>query len=90
MAIIRDEETGGIMMIPLFVDWGIKRCNIAGCRNKPTTIITGEDAEGQGQFGLCEKHWHYLSDTPGKKEIRLEFDQFDAFAATTNPRPEVQ
>lgn len=80
MAIIRDEELGGIMMIPLFCDWGIKRCNVVGCHNKPTTIIIGEDAQGQGPFGLCEEHWRYLSDTPGKKKIILEFDQFDAFA----------
>jgi len=78
MAIIRDEECHGIMMIPLFSQWGVRRCNIKDCKQKPTTIITGEDAQSAGIFGLCELHWHALSDTPGEKPVTLEFDNFDA------------
>ncbi len=81
MAIIRDEECHGIMMIPLFCDWHIRRCNIADCRKRPTTIITGEDAQGEGPWGLCEKHWKELSETPGGKDVTIEFDDFDAFKA---------
>jgi len=34
MNIIRDEELGGLMMIPLFQQWNVKRCNIKGCTEK--------------------------------------------------------
>jgi len=82
MPIIRDEHCGGIMMIPLWSQWGIRRCNMQGCRNKPSTIVTGQDAGEAGVFGLCDPHWKQLSSTPGGVDIRLEFDGFDAFTAT--------
>jgi hypothetical protein len=85
MAIIRDQHCGGILMIPLLHQWGVRRCNIEGCREKPNTIITGPDA-GEAEiyglseiYGLCNDHWHELSDTPGEVSITLEFDDFDAF-----------
>lgn len=42
MKIIRDEEMGGIMMIPLFQQWGVNRCNIKDCTEKHTTICVWE------------------------------------------------
>ena len=76
MRIIRDEATNGLMMIPLFVDWHIRRCNIVGCHEKPNTIIAGTEA---GAFGLCEEHFQ-IGNVPGGATIQLEFDDFDAFA----------
>ena len=69
MNVIRDEELGGIMMIPLLIQWNIHRCNVRDCRNKPTTIITGviEDA-----FGLCEEHYKE-SKKSGKLAYTLDF-----------------
>jgi hypothetical protein len=52
MEIIRDEETFGLMMIPLFVDWGVRRCNVKDCTSKPSTIVTGAHPEAN-VFGLC-------------------------------------
>jgi hypothetical protein len=68
MNIIRDEELGGIMMIPLFAKWGIKRCNIKGCTEKHTTICI----HSRATFGLCEKH--YLEGKEkGEMILKLEF-----------------
>ena len=76
MKIIRDEEGQGFFMIPLLVDWRIKRCNYEGCTNKPNTIITGiEDAP---IFGLCEEHFQ-MCNTPRGSTLNLEWDDFDAF-----------
>jgi len=75
--IIRDEECGGIMMIPLFVDWNIRRCNVEGCTNKPTTIVA-QLAEDVPVCGFCEEHFQKMN-TPGGVNVTLEFDNFDAF-----------
>ncbi len=69
MQIIRDEELGGIMMIPLFTQYQINRCNIKGCTEKPTTICIHE----QATFGLCEKHFTEYREV-GTIKIQLEFD----------------
>lgn len=66
MNIIRDDEMGGLMMIPLFYQWRINRCNVKGCHEKPTTIISGLIATN---FGLCEKHY-----VECKKKEKTEFD----------------
>jgi hypothetical protein len=55
MNIIRDDDLGGLMMIPLFQQWNIHRCNVKDCTEKPTTIITGTEA---GTFGMCETHYN--------------------------------
>ena len=68
MKIIRDEEFGGVMMIPLFCDWKINRCNMRDCVNKPTTIITGAH-EKVPAFGLCENHYQQ-----GIKEGTMKMD----------------
>ena len=81
MKIIRDEEFGGVMMIPLFVDWNIRRCNVQGCTNEPTTIVQGI-AKDIPLCGFCEGHFQEMN-TPGGIAVTLEFDDFDAF----NPAP---
>ncbi len=77
MRIIRDEEGMGIFMIPLLVDWGIKRCNVVGCRNKPNTIISqlGEDIPVSG---FCEEHFQE-GNVPDGTTLTLEWDGFDAW-----------
>jgi len=67
MNIIRDEETCGLMMIPLFHQWGVTRCNISKCCEKPTTIITGVTNR---PIGLCETHYNECKKT-GKLNYTL-------------------
>ena len=69
MNVIRDEEMSGLMMIPLFNQWNIHRCNIKGCTEKPSTIITGTEA---GIFGICEKHYQE-GKNKGVMKLELEF-----------------
>jgi hypothetical protein len=78
MKIIRDEELGGIMMIPLFMDWHVRRCNQDGCKAKPTTIIAGASDEVP-IFGLCEEHYQ-MGNKPGGFSYNLVFDDYDAFS----------
>jgi len=80
MRIIRDEgPLGALLMIPVFTEFHVKRCNVRGCRNVPTTVVTGVKEAG-GSFGLCEKH-HNEARTSGKLDVTLDFDDFDAFEA---------
>ena len=75
MTIIRDEETTGLFMIPLFCDWNIRRCNVKDCQTPPTTIITQViDAP----FGLCENHYQGVVKAR-EYNFTLVFDDFDAF-----------
>jgi hypothetical protein len=55
MNIIRDDEMYGLMMIPLLHKFGVTRCNVSKCCEKPTTIITGITDK---PIGLCEKHYN--------------------------------
>ena len=77
MNIIRDEELGGLAMIPLFVDWHILRCNVKDCTNKPTTITAGVSADVP-PFGLCEEHYQ-AAVAAGELHYTLVWDDFDAF-----------
>lgn len=77
MKIIRDEEYGGLMMIPLLCQWGIKRCNVKDCREKPTTIVQGI-APDIPLCGFCEAHFQEAN-KPDGMNFTLEFDGFDAF-----------
>jgi len=79
MNVIRDEECNGLFMIPLLVDWKIRRCNVAGCTNKPNTIIAAHGIEGVPVFGLCEEHHQECVDKQSMN-FTLDFDKFDAFA----------
>ncbi len=69
MNIIRDEEMGGLMMVPLFEQWNIDRCNVRDCKEKQTTIIAGAIDR---RFGLCEKHYTECKKT-GKIAYTLDF-----------------
>jgi hypothetical protein len=77
MKIIRDEECFELMMIPLLVEWNIRRCNVKDCTNKPNTIVT-QVAEDIPIAGLCEKHYQEAAKEGGANFI-LEFDDYDAF-----------
>lgn len=61
MDVIRDTELGGLMMIPLFQQWRITRCNVKACKEKPTTIFTGTEA---GTLGICETHYKEYKSKP--------------------------
>lgn len=82
MQIIRDEELGGLLMIPLFHQWHIKRCNVKGCKNVPTTILL-DPAEGWNRIGMCEEHYQeamaLTDDDDQDKSFKIEADDFDAF-----------
>jgi len=80
MRIIRDEEGLGLFMIPLFADWSVRRCNVKGCMEEPTTIIT-QLADDVPVSGWCEKHYQAFKDS-GHFNGTLTFDDFDAFAAS--------
>jgi hypothetical protein len=72
MNVIRDEEMNGLMMIPLFQQWGIHRCNVRNCKEKPSTIITEITIECP-VFALCEKHYNECKES-GKISCTLDFD----------------
>ena len=78
MKIIRDPETAGVFTMALCIDWGVRRCNVRGCRERPTTIITGVSEEVP-TLGLCEPHFEE-GDTPDGLKGTFDFDDFDAFA----------
>ena len=80
MNIIRDNELGGILMIPLLHDWHIRRCNQRDCTNRPNTIIGGA-GDGIPVFGLCEEHFQMGNvEGAGPYTFSLVWDDFDAFA----------
>ena len=85
MKIIRDEENP-LMILPLLCQWGIKRCNYKGCKEKPNTIITGMRNDIP-IFGLCEKHYQ-MGNKPGGCKLDLVFDNsdgiIDAFKEATD------
>ena len=68
MQVIHDDEMGGIMTIPLIVDWGIpKTCQIEDCTERTTTIISFDDSETGGvgplTIGICENHYAEAKET---------------------------
>ena len=69
MNVIRDEEMAGLMMIPLFQQWGIHRCNVRDCTEKQTTIIIGLTKQ---PFALCEKHYIECKES-GEIKCTLDF-----------------
>jgi hypothetical protein len=79
MRIIRDNDWGGLAMIPLLHDWGITRCNVEGCTNKPNTII-GNMGDNIPVFGLCEDHFQQCN-VEGGSHLTLDFTPFDAFVS---------
>ena len=70
MKVIHDDEFAGIMMIPLIVDWGIKKtCQIKDCSEKTNAIVCFDSTESPAgkalHLGICEKH-HQEADKAGK------------------------
>ena len=78
MNIIRDPEMAGIGTMALCIQWGVRRCNLRGCRERPTTIVTGISNEVP-LLGLCEPHFEQ-ADEEGGLDGTFDFDKFDAFA----------
>lgn len=74
MKIIRDEgpDFGGRA---LCIEWGLTRCNQAGCRNAPNTIIQGASPEAP-LFALCEEHFQQ-GNVPGGTKLSLEFGDLE-------------
>ena len=64
--------------LSLMIIWGVKRCNVAGCKNHPNTIVTGQMEDGT-ILGFCEEHYQQAN-VPGGSGFTLEFNDFDAFA----------
>ena len=81
MKIIRDPECGIVTMLPLFMSWGIRRCSVKGCRNRPSTIVADSE-HGLKACGFCEEHFQQ-GNVPGGCNFTLEFDDFDAFKEGT-------
>ena len=83
MNIIRDEELSGLGMIPLLVDWHVRRCNVKGCTEKPTTILAGLGKDVP-PAGMCEKHYQEgkaKADRGEDTTFEFVWDDFDAFKA---------
>lgn len=76
MKIICDKENP-IMMVPLFVQWSIHRCNLKDCRNKPFAIVAGLSKEVPA-FGMCKHHLDEAQNTKGKYAFTLEFNKIEA------------
>ena len=83
MKIIRDDKMYGLAMIPLFVDYGIRRCNVDGCTDRPSTIILWL-APDIPRAGFCEEHYGQANMESGAK-FDLTFDDFDAFTRQSEP-----
>ncbi len=83
MKVIRDDELLGFGMIPLFVDWNVRRCNMKDCTNRPSTILTDVHPE-VSLAGLCEPHYQEFLQEDGSCQFEgtMTFDDFDAFKAT--------
>jgi hypothetical protein len=93
--VIRDNEYGGIMMIPLLHQWRIKRCNVRNCKHVPTTILMNA-IDGVVALGMCEEHYQEAMSSRDSasqnRTFKIEIDDFDAFAynktpETTDTRP---
>jgi hypothetical protein len=79
MAIIRAENGWtSPAQLALMITWGVKRCNVAGCKHRPNTIATGLMEDGT-ILGFCEEHYQQAN-VPGGSKFTLEFDDVDAFA----------
>lgn len=64
MWILRDNP---LSIIPALTQYGVTRCNITQCPDKPTTICIHAEAT----FGLCEQHYQSFN---GKiVDLKLEF-----------------
>ena len=74
MEIIRENDGSIITMIPLLVQWGIKRCNIKKCNNEPNTIIVNIHPNAPKAIGLCEDHYQ-AGNKPGGCKMDFEWEK---------------
>lgn len=74
LRIIRDDGIfGHITTTCLGIDWGIRRCNIKGCRETTLGAIVS-DPENKIIYGLCEKHYTEIHDGTQDKSMTIELD----------------
>lgn len=83
MSIIRDEQQLSLWATALCIDWGVLRCNVVGCRERPNTIVT-DGIPGKLRIGLCEAHYQQVI-VPGGTTFDFEWDKFDAFEKQVSP-----
>ena len=76
MQVIRDEQFNGLMMIPIFNQYNITRCNVDSCMNKPSTVVKDciNDEWESCDFALCEFHYQE-SKSKGRIEYKLTFSK---------------
>jgi hypothetical protein len=76
MKIIRDNQLNGLLMISLFQQHNISRCNVDECNQKPSTIITDCVADNGDtlDFALCEFHFMEAK-VKGRIDYHLTFEQ---------------
>ena len=79
MRIIRDDDDSSFEMIAVLIDWGIKRCNVKGCKSIPNTIVAGIP-KAKAPIGLCEEHFQKANQPTGPVTYKFVWDRFDAFA----------
>lgn len=76
MNVIRDEEMRGLMMIPLFHQYGVHYCHVKDCHHKATTLLI--DVPYAGIVGICEDH--YLeAKAAGKWKLSLDMTKDQTF-----------
>lgn len=73
MNLIRDEEMHGIMMIPLFHQYGVHYCHVEGCLNKASTLLIDTDVT-PGAIGICEGHYNTAKQS-GKWQLSLDMNK---------------
>jgi len=83
MTIIRDDKLGGLAMIPLLIDWHVRRCNVKGCISPPSTIVA-QLAPDLPLAGFCEAHFQQANQLGGTT-FDLCFDDFDALTRVEGP-----
>ncbi len=58
MRVIRDKEMNGLLLIPLFNQYGLHRCNVRDCDKRPKAIVIEFEMNGSEvqPFAICEDH----------------------------------
>ncbi len=82
MKVIHDDETGGLMMIPLLLQWRIpETCEIKDCEEKSNAIYiftAGETPAGTAlHVGVCENH-HQESTSLGTFNYTIRASEEDS------------
>ncbi len=72
MKIVRDNDLSGILMIPLWNQYNIHRCNVRDCNNKQTTLIL-EFSDKCPVFAMCDHHYFECKNS-GQINCTLDFD----------------